>query len=182
MNPRMHRNSVCKWIPRIYFCLKGLKTIAVCDKCRLQTCRLALRLAKLSTLVNQTSTPVSQTSTLVRLFRLAISDGNGNTIYNLPVCKSAVYICRTPKQLKTNCRELSALNQNGPESGVLHMCPELSHFIPTFAFCARSCTLYLLTSLDQMIRVGKIVTFIPPQTCTHSQRLLRVRNELKRYL
>ena len=48
------------------------------------------------TWVSQTSTPVSQNSTSVRLFRLAISDGNGNTIYNLPVCKSAVCICCTP--------------------------------------------------------------------------------------
>ena len=38
------------------------------------------------TWVSQTSTPVSQNSTSVRLFRLAISDGNGNTIYNLPFC------------------------------------------------------------------------------------------------
>ena len=36
--------------------------------------------------VSQTSTPVSQNSTSVRLFMLAISDGIGNTIYNLPVC------------------------------------------------------------------------------------------------
>ena len=48
-----------------------------------------------STWVSQTSTPVSQTSTLVRLFRLAISDGNGNMIYNLLVCKSAVCKCCT---------------------------------------------------------------------------------------
>ena len=39
-----------------------------------------------STPVSQTSTPVSQNSTSVRLCRLAISDGIGNTIYNLPVC------------------------------------------------------------------------------------------------
>ena len=70
--------------------------VPVCDKCRLQTCRLALWLAKLATWVSQTSTPVSQTSTSVRLVRLAISDGNGNMTYNLPVCKSAVCICRTP--------------------------------------------------------------------------------------
>ena len=38
------------------------------------------------TSVSQSSTPVRQTSTSVRLFRLAISDGNGNTIYNLQVC------------------------------------------------------------------------------------------------
>ena len=41
-----------------------------------------LQLAKLAT-------PVSQNGTLVRLPRLAISDGNGNTIYNLSVYKSA---------------------------------------------------------------------------------------------
>ena len=45
-----------------------------------------------SILVSQTSTLVSQNSTSVRSFRLAISDGNGNMIYNLPVCKSAVCI------------------------------------------------------------------------------------------
>lgn len=43
-----------------------------------------------------TRTLVGQTSTSVRLFRLAISDGNSNMIYNLPVCKSVVCICRTP--------------------------------------------------------------------------------------
>ena len=48
------------------------------------------------TSVSQTSTPVSQNNTSDRMFRLAMSDGNGNTIYNLPVCKSAVCICRTP--------------------------------------------------------------------------------------
>ena len=53
-----------------------------------------------STSVRQTSNPVSQTSTSVRLFRLVISDGNGNTIYNLPVCKSAVCICRTTVPVK----------------------------------------------------------------------------------
>ena len=50
----------------------------------LQTCT---SVGQSSTPVSQPSTPVSQNSTPVRLVRLAISDGNGNTIYNLPVCK-----------------------------------------------------------------------------------------------
>ena len=49
------------------------------------------------TWVSQTRTSVSQNSTLVRLFRLAVSVGKGNTIYNLPVCESAVCICRAPR-------------------------------------------------------------------------------------
>ena len=57
----------------------------LCDKCRLQTCRTP-------TWVSQTSTSVSQTSTSVRLFRLAISDGKGNTIDNLP-CHATLQVC-----------------------------------------------------------------------------------------
>ena len=57
---------------------------------QMQTADLQTRtwVSQTSTSVSQTtcSTPVSQNSTSVRLFRLAISDGNSNTIYNLQVC------------------------------------------------------------------------------------------------
>ena len=49
------------------------------------------------TSVSQTNTLVNQNSTSVRLFRLAISDGKGNTIFNLQV-----YICRTLSLLRVS--------------------------------------------------------------------------------
>ena len=82
---------------------------------QMQTADLQTRtpVSQTSTPVSQTSTPVSQNSPSVRLVRLATSDGNGNTTYNLTVCKSAVCICRTP-QFYVSCWYL------GVERGCLH--------------------------------------------------------------
>ena len=57
------------------------KTVSFCGVRQMQTADLQTR-----TWVSLAKTSVSQTSTLIRLFRLVISDGDGNTIYNLQVC------------------------------------------------------------------------------------------------
>ena len=63
--------------------------------------------------VSQTSTPVSQNSTLVRLFMLAIRDGIGNTIYNLPVCslQPALQCLSFQTQVCTTALKINQINK-----------------------------------------------------------------------
>jgi len=90
---------------------------------QMQTADLQTRasVSQTSTLVSQTSTPVSQNSTSVRLFRLAISDGIGNTIHNLPVCSLQMsHTGETKRRLrswsKTEQKEERRVSQHGGES------------------------------------------------------------------